>query len=476
MQMDGRRSKIKTSRLAILSLVMGILSLFFFVLAGVPAIVVGIISQIKIKRNDGALKGKSIGLIGMSISIVFMGVFFWLWSRDAPPIPNDYTVADLRSAPAECAESFEILKILIDEDFSATDAPAIGLSHDDIDTIAEIRDVIEKGTPTEIAQILNRNSKDVETAWASSKKARDIIHRLNEFPEIADLSEPKVGSRTMRWHNLIELAHLYQVYSHLQKEQNDVRDFSIELIELDSVFRKLSVNVRVFIERLICHQCLIIDVKTVNTIINNPITSRDTVDLLTKYFKPVTKEELSLRNGVLFDYLFVKNIVHDVSRRSSTKKNPLFKINSTLRVYKNSHYNWLDAKEQKKHISATKLSAWPTYYPFKEPDLFRNRGSLSLIYRGYNPLGSRCLRMFGFYYKKYPRKCFILQIYDDLFQIVLNKRLGKEVSLKARAYSDEYIVDTENKKIFSPGPDGKAGTKDDIKLQINPKVLRWGDD
>ena len=82
--------------------------------------------------------------------------------------------------------------------------------------------------------------------------------------------------------------------------------------------------------------------------------------------------------------------------------------------------------------------------------------------------------MFGFYYDKYPKKYFILQVHDDLFHIVLNTRLGREISLKARAYSDEYIVDVENKKIFSPGPDGKSGTKDDIKLRINPEVLGWG--
>ena len=64
-------------------------------------------------------------------------------------------------------------------------------------------------------------------------------------------------------------------------------------------------------------------------------------------------------------------------------------------------------------------------------------------------------------------------VQDDLLQIVLNKRLGKDVSLKARAYSDEYIVDVENRKILSPGPDGKVGTKDDIELAINPQVLGW---
>ena len=65
------------------------------------------------------------------------------------------------------------------------------------------------------------------------------------------------------------------------------------------------------------------------------------------------------------------------------------------------------------------------------------------------------------------------RITHDLLQIVLNKRLGQPVSLKARAYGDEYIVDLEGKKIFSPGPDGEADTEDDISLPINPEVLGW---
>ena len=81
--------------------------------------------------------------------------------------------------------------------------------------------------------------------------------------------------------------------------------------------------------------------------------------------------------------------------------------------------------------------------------------------------------MLRFFYNADPERGSDLPVHADLLQIVLNKRLGKEVSLKSRAYSDEYIVDIENKKIFSPGPDGKANTKDDIKLRINPEVLGW---
>jgi len=64
-----------------------------------------------------------------------------------------------------------------------------------------------------------------------------------------------------------------------------------------------------------------------------------------------------------------------------------------------------------------------------------------------------------------------VEVQDDLFRIVLNKRLGREVSLKARAYSDKYKIDLERKIIYSPGPDGVDFTNDDIKLSIRPEVL-----
>ncbi|MBN2314556.1 MAG: DUF4190 domain-containing protein [Sedimentisphaerales bacterium] len=467
------KPRSKTSRLAIVSLVLGILSLFVFVLAGIPAIVLGFMSLLKIGRSHGALKGNYIAWAGMNVAVVCMCIFYWLWSRDAPPIPNDYTIADLRSAPAEYAESFELLKTLIDEEHNIAGSPAIGLSDGDMDMIAEIRGILMEGTEKEIAQILSRDFKDIKLAWAVSEKARDVIRRLNEFPEIADLTEPGEGFKMINWRNLIELTNLYQVYAHLQTTQDDIHAFTVELIELDSVFRKFSLNARLFIERLICHLCLATDINIANAIVNHPCTSRSTVELLAKQFTPLTEDQLSLRNGVLSEYLFTKNAVCDTLGSSHKGMTPLLKVNSTLRIYKNCCDGWLEAAKQGVGIVKTRLSAWPDHYPFEEPDPLSTRGSLPLIYWCYNPFGSRCIRMLGFFYSADPERSSDLPVRADLLEIVLNKRLGKDVSLDARAYSDEYIVDVENKKIFSPGPDGKVGTKDDIKLRISPEVLGW---
>jgi hypothetical protein len=215
-------TKARISKLAVLSLVFGILSLPFFLLAGIPAMVVAIVSIIGIANSGGRLKGLPVALAGMIVSVVMMCTFFVLWHLDAPPIPNDYTLADLRSAPAECAESFEILKTLIDEGWSLPGAPAIGLTKEDVKMIDELSEAIEDKAPSDIAESLSQHAVQIEQAWARAEKARDAIRRLNEFPEIADLTEPRVGAKTMRWHNLIALTRLYQSHANLHTEPNEI--------------------------------------------------------------------------------------------------------------------------------------------------------------------------------------------------------------------------------------------------------------
>lgn len=445
----------------------------FFVLTGIPALIIGIISIVRIGRSGGRLRGRYIALAGVLISVLLMGTFYFLWSLDAPPIRNDYTVADLRSAPAEYAESFEILNILIDEELDLPDAPAIGLTEDDIYMSGEIRTVIQEGTAAEVSETLQYYAKDVERAWANMQGTRDVIKRLDAFAEIADLTEPSALVKIMRAKNLLELARFYQVYAYLKIEQRDVQVFTSELVELDSVLRKLSVNARMIVTRLVCLRCLREDIVTANAIVNAPRTPMSAVELLAEHFAPVTDDQISLRNGVLMEYLLLKSAISKASGSSLAGKIPLLKPNSTLRFYKNSCDDWLNARHLSGGAAGTRRSVWPDFYPLDEPDPVQDRVLLSLVYRCYNPLGSVGMATAGFSRIADPERSTSVSVQDDLLQIVLNKRLGTEVSLKARAYSDEYIVDVENRKILSPGPDGKIDTKDDIELPNNPEVLGW---
>ena len=302
-----------------------------------------------------------------------------------------------------------------------------------------------------------------------------IPWRLDAFAEIADLTELTAHFKVMRMSNLVELARFYQVYAYLKIEQRDVEAFTVDLIELDSVFRKLSVNARTLLAKFVCLLAMKENIEIANAIVNDAGTAIKTVELLAGHFEPFTDDQISLRSSVLSEYLFLKSSISRALASSAGGKTPLFKRNSTLRLHRNCFDDWSNRHYHLGGPVSTRLSVWPDIYPFDEFDPVQERVLLPFVYRCYNPIGSRAMRTGGFFRGADPARSTNLSIQDDLLQIVLKKRLGKEVSLKARAYGDEYIVDIENKKILSPGPDGKTDTKDDIILPINPELLGWRD-
>ncbi len=58
---------IRTSGLAITSLVLGILSFFTFLLTALPAIILGIVALVKIDKSAGRLKGKGLAIAGICV-------------------------------------------------------------------------------------------------------------------------------------------------------------------------------------------------------------------------------------------------------------------------------------------------------------------------------------------------------------------------------------------------------------------------
>ena len=468
-------SEPKTSKLAILSLVIGTSSLFFFVFTGIPAIIIGIISHIRIRNSNGLLKGKYIAIAGMNVPILLMLIFLLFWSIDAPPIPNDYTIDDLRSAPAEYIESFDLLKNLaglegdVEKQFPITDSPAIKISEKDKNISYEIREILQKGQALEIALIFISHAKNIEQMWTKNEKAREIISRLYEYPEIADLTEPTSDIKHLSYFRLIELAYFYEIYAHTRKEENKIRNFTIELIKLNSIFRKLCLNARSLIGITACMACMSININSANTIANNPSTSTESLELLAEHFKQPTNQQLSMRNTLLFDYLYFQYfIIEDISK-IRMGNSPLIKNNSTLRLYRNYIDSWINDLDNIEDTTNTDFSVWPNFYTFGKSVSIQNDEQLPFLYKFYNPIGSKLIYISEF--SKYSGKRTASIIKHDLLQTVLNKRLGKEVNLQARAYSDEYIIDLEKKIILSPGPDSELETEDDIKLPINPEVL-----
>jgi hypothetical protein len=222
--------------------------------------------------------------------------------------------------------------------------------------------------------------------------------------------------------------------------------------------------------KLACIALLTFDLETANFMANNPQTPNDVLLVLKKHVNTLSYEHTSLRNAMICDYLSFKNDLMKIADHVGPTRSVYLKMNSSLRVLRNFYDPYIALEEG--NIRKEKFRIWPTVYPNLPVSLVPGR-KLPIYFRVYNPVGAAIFETIN----SVPEDVVInrtkLEVHSDLLQIVLDKRLKRKVSLKARAFGDEYIVDIENKKIFSPGPDGEAGTKDDIKLWINPDLLVW---
>jgi predicted nucleic acid-binding Zn ribbon protein len=418
-------------------------------------------------------KNLIMGVIAI-VLLIFMSIFAVISTYlciDAAPIPNDYTLNDLKSAAPKYSETFNLLHSLSDErDQNA--GYAIGFSKEDTGKIEKIDNIFKQDDIQDISRQLQENEEDILLLWQKAQKGRDIFTKLNSFPEIADLTKPKFEIDIKYLSNIRYLAYIYHSYICLQSIKGNHETAINELVIFDSLFKKMNLHAHSMIIKMLCIACFNLDIKTANFIINSPQTPSKSILALKEHIIPFSNEQTSLRNSLMFEYLIYKNETIKIANTKWLKYQYItpMKLNSSLRLYRNIIDKWIADEENRK--PPKEMRVWSIIYP-NLPVRIDKAGELPWYYRIYNPFGFVLVETIrpAIEHMLVIRKK--LQIHADILQIVLNKRLGEEVSLKALAFSDEYIVDIEKRLIFSPGPDGLNGTKDDVKLSINPELLGW---
>ncbi len=468
----------KTSKMAIASLLVAILipTILIALLIRFPyiaivaagalvvnaflAICLAIMAIKRIRRNRALLSGKALAIESIVISVPLLTiaiVFIVLLSFDADPPPDDYTIADLRCAPAEYAESWNILKTLMD---APDPLRGTGLSQEAIDGIYQVNKAISDANYPQIVLAITTESNNILKAWNNAANTRATIEKLDQFPEIADLTEPSYSSYTIS--DLRSMALLYSIYASLEAQRGNFKNAASELVRIDSVIRKFSVNSRTLINKLICYSTLAANIKTANFIVNDPNIPLETIETISGHFQLPNDDQLSLRNPMICEYLTCQN------QMPKMPKKPFLKQNSSLRMHRNFCRQWFLESEPNEANFKPMLSLWPEFYP----DSLNSLNDSSWFYRAYNPIGAILMQIVKPALSQVIVLKTRLQIKYDLLQIVLNKRLGKNYSLKDRD-GNEYIVDVNNGWILRPVPDECLDSKE-IKLMINPDLWQAG--
>ncbi|MBN2211726.1 MAG: hypothetical protein JW709_10065 [Sedimentisphaerales bacterium] len=429
-----------------------------------------------------------------------------LWCFDAPPIVNDYTVADLRTAPSQYDATYELLCRLSEVDKIDWPKEKQGLSAEQLNELMNIPGIAESISKMQqrepdaeelLAQAFNilmgngdsdyaqrlilaeTHAKDICHYWEGTALQRSIIQKINAYEQVSDLTEPDLWASLQYLGPLRDVVKAHLLYAHLACAHGEQHALAVFLLDIDGVARKLSHNSRPLIAKLACYGVLQMNIRTANLILNHPTTGPETIALLAEHFQPIDKEITSLSNSFVYEYLILDRIYEenmpfgddfiDVAQKLS-----FCKPNSALRVYRNYWNQQIDRATDGENIYGAKqeiLSVWPNIYPdFGSVSINKDK-NLPKFYTKYNPLGSFYIRIFMMDIQKVFLLRTNVHVRDDLLQIVLKARQGMPYDLTARAYGDKYIYDAEKHILYSPGADEESFTDDDIKLIINPEVI-----
>lgn len=414
-----------------------------------------------------------------ALTVVLLGdlclVGSLLYRIDAAPVENDYTVHDLKNAAEENLSTYSLL-LQLAHDSNTRGIPAIGLTENDLDFLSGIPGFSEPNSLSERFEWASQHGQQITSIWKRTERGKAIINTLNEYPQIADLSSPSL-METVYFTDSIKYLGILYLCRVLHEVGNESGLEAVESILLfDEVMRKLGMTSRAMTTKLVCYGSFARVLYTLNMVVQHPDTSDDILRVLQEKFSPYTTDQLSLRNSLIFEYLSFQQEIGNLDLAEGCKRNlkisPFYKENSTRRFYKNCiDYLILMDQDQipPRYMS---VSVWPWRFNRPRLDFYKiQEGMMPWYYTAYNPIGSMLTDILRPALNKVSEIKKRMIIIDDLFRIVLALRLDRQPDWTASYYEDHYHVDLMNRIIYSVGPDGKAFTRDDISLPIEPAVL-----
>ncbi len=472
--LNNKLPRRKISKLAMFSFGLSVIGLFLQLLASIPAFFLNIWAFYHIKKNRQAIRGLRlvIAAFGFCFLSFFMSFIIWLWTFDADVLNNDFDNNDLKSADPEYMQTYWMLYKLTEPAGMGLPGPSVtGLTAEDVQLQREIIKIIKKGESISevISKTVSENAEEIESAWHRGAYAREMIEMVSKFEDIADLTEPRIQAEVGFVRNMIFVSRMYQNYIFLQIARGNYTKATKELVTFDSVIRKVSPNARSLAMRLLCNGLFRRNIKTANYILNQVMVPEGAIDIIAEHFTELKTEQISLKNIAIHEYLSFKNLILDTFGEDVHEDGPFFKRNSMLRAYYNYCSYWASLESEANEFKA--VSIVPGFYPKAYAGIHYGSSKVRLWYYVYNPIGARIFRTTAPPFRKLRSMNVRLLIMDDLFGVVIAMRQNRPPDLKARAFSDNYLIDLKKKIIFSPGPDYNIYTEDDIILPIEPKAI-----
>ncbi|MFH2043856.1 MAG: hypothetical protein ABIK92_01770 [Pseudomonadota bacterium] len=386
-----------------------------------------------------------------SALVVGFAVLLIITLCDEPLIKSKYNWEDVAVPEKDSVESYQIIADNFDHKNQKID---VDLSEIDI----------KKATLNPLAY-----EDAILEKWKSIKEARSIIDQLNEFNEIADLSEPDETIDI----NIMEfefIARVYRLYALFMIEKEESIKGIHELNKIHSIAKKALPYARYLINKTIWIVIAERNIQTAYSIARRSKVDLDAIEELKKGFKPLSKKEISYKNAFITESFFMRNesikdmkdigqmvdgicssfIASDIC--DSSFKRYYLKLIFPVILQKNKTANIITKKLDLLIKGATLHPPEFETAGLSQLDkpVFKNSGSWILF-----NLSNTDLTF-------YPIRAAKTKTLSDILAIYLYKKTGAEIILGDYFTGEKYVETSDPLLYKSPGYDQKLNTEDDV--------------
>lgn len=377
---------------------------------------------------------------------------------DAPPVENDYTIADITVDSPDAGPSSRVLLR-----YSRNAAADFQLNAPTVDS-----------TSREAFTNALACAREIEQAWADIAPAREWVRQLDAFDVIADLLP---GTRPEDWGRgigvldfrvLRRIGRVYWAHASLLAERGKPDEALRELVQFHSVSRKALSRASLLVHKMVWTAIVHGNLDTAERILRKAHGRRkEAAALILETFPPLTAGEVSMRSPLIGEYL---GLVTELSGYRALEWIGLFgsvsdpaAVAGAFRpfepfLYQRNRTRRILHGRLDQHITAAARCPPEGFEPLttREREAFlpgiRNVVGGWLTWEWLEPSVLPA-----------GQRCFELTVRSELLVVEAQRVLGRDSGLKDIYTGEPYPLD-ESGIPFGVGLDRKPGTADDIKL------------
>ena len=387
-------------------------------------------------------------------SVLILLAFLTYLAIDRPPVESDFTWSDLPVPATQAQESWEAL---------------LTYRHSGGGKKLTTREVSVFGKGVDRVLELE---EDIEKMWEGFAEYRDYIETLDTFEGIADLGtsmfSPIVSFRVVR-----TIARGYSDFALLRAAQGRALEGAREIARLHSVTRKTLPYHRALIGEMVWLAVAGLNVNTAHYIVTRPDCSREALRVLKDALPPLTREDVSLRNPIIGEYLAQRQIIetmdviplssYDVGQRGKGWRKVLAGMIDqavSSRFFLNRNHTIAELASIYSQFARAERAMSPAAIKQVVRDkkgVRASAGLKNLSGRFLIDIGTPSLVVGA-------QNAWRRKVDSDLLAILIHRKLGETLELKDLYSSRPYLTDEETGEPYSAGLDRRPGTKDDVKL------------